>query len=536
MQGVIMAAIEVSKEVPTDPLAIPVVVPIPAAIPTSIEATQHEAQPHPSVLKLPAANPFAPTSEDASAIIQRMQVPTYETYGGGETNTYIRDLLQVAEAQDFVVETSGKSEPIINRVQRDLVEQDGMSLAQAAALVEKRLVVVGETETTTPYVEDTKIVTRSGEVLKPNSLTRELHQRLDRYLDPRLDLAPTDSGYSYLNLNDPTAMIPVQISGSLITKQGWASEADSYSKENHLPLRTTKSYVEGGNALFGRKADGSDYAIIGDHSALFTAFSLRDQKSELLNNPARSEKIAELKQQPKELLDAQIADAKERLGREAKGLLGYVTEGTAMKLLADIEIAKDVIAKDLQLPRSQVSFVEQPGFHIDMNLLPLTPGRVLVHTHQASAELLKEVLPTLVSGSAEQRLLQSMLEDAELKTKTLDPINERIIAQLERDGFDVVRSPGLYFGTLDAKEIHFNFHNAVPATVAESDKQYLITNGPGVPALEEAFENFLAKQGVEQVYWVGGPRAGEDVTTSASSKLLNNEAGLSCIQTARTAP
>src|SRR5690606_32826031 len=107
-----------------------------------------------------------------------------------------------------------------------------------------------------------------------------------------------------------------------------------------------------------------------------------------ISNSQQSVKIAQLKQLPAAELEQKLVDAKLRLARVEKD----PSDKQALNLLADIEVAKDVIAKDLGITRSDVTFVTQPDYHIDMHILPLSPGKVLVHSHRATVEMLQNAI------------------------------------------------------------------------------------------------------------------------------------------------
>src|SRR6185503_14086990 len=57
---------------------------------------------------------------------------------------------------------------------------------------------------------------------------------------------------------------------------------------------------------------------------------------------------------------------------------------TAIDFLMKLELAKELLAADLGLAPGDVTFVEQPGFHLDVAMAVGPGGQILLQDHAAS--------------------------------------------------------------------------------------------------------------------------------------------------------
>lgn len=183
-------------------------------------------------------------------------------------------------------------------------------------------------------------------------------------------------------------------------------------------LRVSNGYLEGGNALVGRRADGAGYAVIGADSVALSRAALSKE-----------------------------------LGRK-------LSEGDVRKLLA----------QDYGVDEQQLVVVEQPGdFHIDMHMALLPGGKAVVNDAAAVFELQKKWLtedlartrptPPPAGASAAVRAkyaddkelwninkeaLPSQLEGLEKGSRLAVQHEARMVKDLEQSGVRVERLPGVF--------------------------------------------------------------------------------------------
>ncbi len=258
------------------------------------------------------------------------------------------------------------------------------------------------------------------------------------------------------------------------------------------------------------------------------------------------------------------------------------------KFLAKMEFTKQVFADDAAVPLKNMIFVPQPEFHLDMHMRPFKPGTMLFNDYSENIKLIEKALKEPDIKDWEKKELESMFTYCKNMKEVMDPVMNKIAETLEKSGIKAINSPGVIEGQMgqfkmegaildtlkDAnpsfaeltnklmtkseleKEItargynlesniypdydytfrnllneaftrNVNFMNAVPGTSIGKNSQFYITNFTSIAPLRKAFEEQMAEQGIEKVYWVADDNGGQ-FTKSLSEQSLDWRGGLDC--------
>ena len=365
-----------------------------------------------------------------------------------------------------------------------------------------------------------------------------------RFTGEDLGLKPKDPGYETEGHHTAHHQSPTLHDSwqGAVDQGGEQVNAEELGKTSGMKVdNDARTYNEGGNMLVGTLPNGQPYGVIGRDGVLTSTFLLEKlyakdaskvPEFDPANIAARLKKLG---------LDASPLNADNKLLLELtlkrlQAVDASKTEDDAKDFLAKLDIAKDVMAKDVGIPRNNIAFVPQPEFHIDMFMRPLGPGQVMISDYDATIKFLEDAKKKATPGSWEEREIDSMLQDARDKKAAMQPIVDEIAKQLKAAGLEVVRAPGAMEGEMDSGSTrHVNFMNAIPGTSQGSNQQYYVTNYTSLQPLREAFEEYMKDQGIEKVYWVGDQGGGQH-SKSASEQSLDDMGGLDCRDVHAMAP
>jgi hypothetical protein len=348
--------------------------------------------------------------------------------------------------------------------------------------------------------------------------------------------------------------------------------------------------------LNGTLPNGQPFGVIGRDGVIASTFLL--EKKARQNPKAVPEfgrkQIAERRQslgwnqQPLPVEKEQ--ELKQTLARLQK-VRPTATREDAKNFLAKMDITKDIFAQDLGIPRQNLVFVSQPGFHLDMQMRPLAPGQILLNDQTQTIAMLEKAKEKTQPGSWEERELNQMLANARQQAALMQPLTEEIASQLAAAGLEVVRAPGqmesrieklivekdselgkalglteetvfdpqtleqqlgdllvkdfqakltTYKSAAEARQAAqkiaqdmfirpVNFMNAVPGSSSGSNTQYYATNYTSIAPLREQFSAFMRAQGIDQVEWIGdGQKPDHPWRRSPAEISLSRAGGLDC--------
>lgn len=204
-----------------------------------------------------------------------------------------------------------------------------------------------------------------------------------------------------------------------------------------------KSYLEGGNVLNTLTADGKPAAIVGENS---------------------------------------VDDTAQMYGME--------------ELEKNRDKARKSIAADLGLSQSQVTFIPQHDFHIDMFYRPLQNGVVAVADYESAIKYLKENDIKSMPDEHKEALLADLEDEFAQHGQTMKDA-EKV---LNNAGYKTIKIPAFNVtAELGASDI--SYMNGVCGTSPEGIKFY-ITNKSGYEELDGYISECFKSAGVDKVFFV----------------------------------
>ncbi|MEW5742708.1 MAG: hypothetical protein AB1938_27570 [Myxococcota bacterium] len=335
------------------------------------------------------------------------------------------------------------------------------------------LVPVKDSEELDFWSEDQGELHVDGSVSVPRSLkgSKELSQeellkaitkdRLERlHPDAKVDLSTTDKLWAARKKYPEVAYANVGAVGERGGQRAIAAIALGGKKD----LRVSNGYIEGGNALVGRRADGTGFAVVGADS---------------------------------------ISASKAALSKE----LG--------KALSEDDV-RTLVAQDYGVDVKQLVVVEQPGdFHIDMHVTLLPNGKALVNDAATVFALQKQWLtedlertkptppPAGASKAAVARYndekelwdirkegLPNRLKELEAHARRAGAAEARTVKDLEAAGISVERMPGVFPPAGDALP-RMNFMNSEKG-LNHKGEPFVVALG-GDPRAEKLVAQALSK-------------------------------------------
>ena len=227
---------------------------------------------------------------------------------------------------------------------------------------------------------------------------------------------------------------------------------EDHARENGLVIRHSRVYLEGGNVLVVPKADGTKGVLIGMSSLLVSTFLL---------------------------------------SRE-----GAFAPGTSFRY--KLQATKLVIAKELGVDPSQVVYLDQLEFHLDMFLTPGENGQVFIEDPAYSDATIK----ALIRGPGLSRLQRNALKE-KLYTNTPGPFYDPSLSTLQAElkptidelraaGYQVIGIPGEYKPNPVEDT---DFMNGLVATGRNGERYEIVGQSPTTP-LNGAFRKVMARYGI----------------------------------------
>jgi hypothetical protein len=424
-----------------------------------------------------------PIAEDATLPIGEMHLGGYRR---PTEMAYARDLLHVAMAEGFAIVVYAPKGADAQDLADRIVRESGLADAQESALdhLRVRTLDVG-IEDYHAYAEDPQIPrfdprAKAYTLLSVPPVVDADFRAFERYMK-------SQAHYQALGQSQGAA-------------RAFSDEADALARASagagrtHFSAVHAESYLEGGNVLTATRKDGSKYALVGMDSVVFSAIHLARRAAG--DRPAR-----------------------------------------ATELDSKIESTKEIIARDLMLPPKDVLFIEQPAFHIDVDLFPLQPGKMATASYRSARALIERTMMRPDLAATEWRGLANMLVVAKREEARLQPILDRITERLQRElHLTVIEVPApLSTGTLGSDDAgskrqgyDLNITNGVPGR-GKDGLVYYITNGTSLRALEDEVRALLTKPelGIARVYFVASGRPGPDLHSFAEENIEHG-GGVNC--------
>ena len=218
-----------------------------------------------------------------------------------------------------------------------------------------------------------------------------------------------------------------------------------HARENGLAIRVERVYLEGGNVMVVPKADGAKGVLIGMSSLLISTF----------------------------LLD----------------LEGALPAGASFS--CKLNATKLIIAEELGVKPSQVTYLDQLEFHLDTFLTPGDNGRVFIEDPDYSNATVNALLKDPGLSRKERAELKEKLYSAH-RLRTLKAELKPTITELRDAGYQVIGVPGEY----NRHPIEdTDFMNGLVATGKNGEKYDMVGQSPTV-LLNGAFSKVMARYGI----------------------------------------
>jgi hypothetical protein len=305
-------------------------------------------------------------------------------------------------------------------------------------------------------------------------------------------------------------------------------EVGKAAKASGWDVRATPIALEGGNLLSMRNRGGENIALVGRNSLLINWRALANTKQ--LDTAAVNRVLAT------KSFDGSLANEFKQISQKAGK---PINDAQASRMAAEVEVTKDAIAATLNLDKKKVLFIEQAGFHIDMETRPIGDNKVMVSDLKSSVNLLTQSIAELratAPGAAKGAdAINAEIKQLEaLRTRTQSGIEngdqhllDRKANTLRSAGIEVVRAP-INFGDIASTfspterkrsgrqgPVNVNFANGIAAT-DKRGSPYFITNFSASDTLNKKFSASMKKMGV-------------DVEWTPTGTLLDRKGGIDCI-------
>lgn len=326
-------------------------------------------------------------------------------------------------------------------------------------------------------------------------------------------------------------------------------------------IKEGASLIEGGNCHFVHRSDGSLLALVGSSARILTLATLeqtgffeacKDEIEEkiksvadypidfirLAKNRLYLSKLQELEEAYaiEENLEKKAALAKEIvetysskqdvLDTFPKPVLeehAACFEDEAKRLFVMFSIVDEIIAKDLNLDKSQVIFLDHEKYHLDYEVFTTDDGTVFLHDESlAIIELEKLLAEKEITADEEAKaILLGYLEGANERLALNQEKLKTNMAHLLASGLEVVRVPGLY--ARDIFEVEADFMNGI--TLFKKDKPTFVTFGSAFERLNQAFFQAIAPKATEKPHFHKALMISHEI---ALDLLVHTGAGLHC--------
>ena len=337
-------------------------------------------------------------------------------------------------------------------------------------------------------------------------------------------------------------------------------------------IRSTRSYWEGGNVFCCTNSQGELKILIGEESLTLTHMIMR--QNQYFRNPDK--KTGTYYEETKSTMGAQ-GDAFNNLYLSGKvpakvdTLAPDLTDGEALQITEEMaamglvkqldpsqtsqisQMAKNYLGQrkliteflwpeEFRVSAENILLIPQADYHLDTFMKPGPNGSLFVQSYAENLKILsriKDLADHYGLSQEDREILENYIQETKQLAEDLKPIYEKIYASCEEGGFEVIPTPGAFFGC-DTKgnRLNFNFLNAISGYSEANGRYYYITGGVMAGEklgglLMEAFTTFLENSVAPfpiQVHYLGyDPDTNSDYS---ESMLLANgtiRSGIHCL-------
>lgn len=288
------------------------------------------------------------------------------------------------------------------------------------------------------------------------------------------------------------------------TSQKNTDQAKVLCYDYEIPFKQAKTSIEGGN-IFLFELNGQKKAIIGETSLYLSLAALEVeitdldlQEEEISEEAYRIAKNMNLWKQQKEI-DYSTLPLSEKIDKyhhifsDVKDTNKKDLREKAIYWQKKLDLTKQTIASEIEVPLEHIIFLPQTGFHIDLELTVTPEGRVLLHDCALALNQLGLIKEDNMN-SDQKLFLTSYLVKAQKRYKSFKSIQciqyERLLAH-NIEAQAVVGELKAYFPTHPTYRL--NYMNGVFTPLEERSRFCYVTTGPSHKA-EKCFHNFFSEQ------------------------------------------
>lgn len=187
------------------------------------------------------------------------------------------------------------------------------------------------------------------------------------------------------------------------------------------------------------------------------------------------------------------------------------------KYVAQRKAMKEALAKEFEVMPEDLHFIPQLAYHLDVFLQPGPKGSIFLQDFSLCKNILEQLnnIDTFFSlclGPDDRFMLARYLASAEKLEKELGPLLIEARNELEKAGFIVIPTPGIFFDLHEKKDdrtYHLNFLNAITGWSEKQKHYFYVATGASVGThlgalLMKLFERFLEQYETNsKIYFVG---------------------------------
>lgn len=409
-------------------------------------------------------------------------------------------------------------------------------------------------------VRDVKLVTQDGAFLEP-TCSDNSGKALDR---TKKRIAHLSNHPCVLSKNPTFNGITL---GIVATNKLYQRTADGLQKGQK---RDSRLYFEGGNTFHLTNKSGIPTYLFGEDSSTITHQILRidkwfhcqdsskpgtsyineqllySQYNTLVNRNFMQGEIPKIiKQKAEEISAAMIDDEINAVLLEMKSMglvLNYqfkterdkkIGRSIASEYLAQRQfVEKEIFPAELKCNSNQVSFLPQIAYHLDIMITPGPKGSVFLQDYDLAVSVLKAILNKSVElklSIKEQCQLQSFIQTTTLAGTDLNPLMNKAKLDLEKAGFTVIPTPGVFLSlTSEGEPLNANFMNSLSGFSSKTEHYYYIapgikTGGKIGELLMDSYAEFLKHHSSNISVYFAGRKPENDKDFEEATYNLNRK-------------
>jgi hypothetical protein len=202
----------------------------------------------------------------------------------------------------------------------------------------------------------------------------------------------------------------------------------------------------------------------------------------------------------------------------------------ASEYLAQQEFVKtELFPAELKCDADHVKFLRQIAYHLDVAMVPGPKGSIFMLDYQKSVQLLQTIkanAETLKLTKYDRKLLESFITATTKLSEELKPLMEETKTQLQAAGYNVIPTPGAFYGFENGEPFNINFFNCLTGFSEKTERFYYIasgaqTDGELANVLMSSYVEFLQSTCNNIAVYFVGRHPNDPSNFSEASSILN---------------